>query len=136
MISRITLNLRVTVYGPAQLDERTMPRKGAARDIPLTPLRSPRSRRFDPTESATQGLTVHVLTEIEDDSYGAHAWSHGEADTGAAFALNSFGQGGCVGDVGQGNLSRAGSAASAKANAVARNQRDSVESDTVVGNAV
>ncbi|TFY70477.1 hypothetical protein EVG20_g2506 [Dentipellis fragilis] len=41
MICRITLNLRVTVYGPPRIDERT----GNANEIPLSKLRSLRSPR-------------------------------------------------------------------------------------------
>ncbi|THH14733.1 hypothetical protein EW146_g5635 [Bondarzewia mesenterica] len=76
MITRITLNLRTTVYGPAQHDERTR------HSIPLTPLGVKRRttlqrRRFDPT--ATENLTVHVRTEVERDDVFGRSWEGGAA---------------------------------------------------------
>ena len=60
MVCRITLNLRTTVYGPAEF-ERTQ------NSIPLSDLRNPRTGRsdqmLDPT--ATKNLEVHVQKDYD-----------------------------------------------------------------------
>ncbi|ETW77234.1 hypothetical protein HETIRDRAFT_326903, partial [Heterobasidion irregulare TC 32-1] len=78
MISRITLNIRTTVYGPPMLDERTAARHGP-NAIPLAPLESERSKRFNNTAPKFPSISVPAGPETGDRSYRG---SSGEMDMG------------------------------------------------------
>ena len=80
MISRITLNLRTTVYGPPMLDERTAARHGP-NTIPLVPLESERSKRFNRTAPRFPSIAVPVGPETGGHSYRGHTFTFEEVDT-------------------------------------------------------